>query len=97
MKIWQRARHDGLLSRIRFPRNERSLYCSQRQRRYEDWTSGHITEYNFKMLSHKYQTEQQELVEKIDRLKTELSVEKQTTADAEKGIALIKQYSNPRS
>ena len=62
---------------------------------YEDWTSGRITEYNFKMLSQKYQAEQQELVEKIDRLKTELSVEKQTTADAEKWIALIKQYSDP--
>ena len=47
------------------------------------------------MLSQKYQTEQQDLVEKINRLKTELSVEKQTTADAEKWIALIKQYANP--
>ena len=62
---------------------------------YEDWSSGHITEYNFKMLSQKYQTEQQELVEKIDRLKTELASEKQTTADAEKWVALIKQYSDP--
>ena len=62
---------------------------------YEDWTSGGITEYNFKMLSQKYQTEQQELVEKIDRLKTELATEKQTAADAEKWIALIKQYSEP--
>ena len=62
---------------------------------YEDWTSERITEYNFKMLSQKYQTEQQELVEKIDRLKTELASEKQTTADAEKWIALIKQYSEP--
>ena len=62
---------------------------------YEDWTSGRISEYNFKMLSQKYQAEQQELVEKIDRLKTELASEKQTTADAEKWIALIKQYSNP--
>ena len=47
------------------------------------------------MLSQKYQAEHQELVEKIDRLKTELATEKQTTADAEKRIALIKQYSNP--
>ena len=62
---------------------------------YEDWSSGRITEYNFKMLSQKYQAEQQELIEKIDRLKTELASEKQTTADAEKWIALIKQYSNP--
>ena len=62
---------------------------------YEDWTNGRITEYNFRMLSQKYQAEQQELVEKIDRLKTELATEKQTTADAEKWIALIKQYSEP--
>ena len=62
---------------------------------YEDWTSGHITEYNFKMLSQKYQAEQQEWVEKIDRLKTGLATGKQTTADAERWIALIKQYSEP--
>ena len=62
---------------------------------YEDWSSGHITEYNFKMLSQKYQAEQQELVEKIDKLKSELATEKQTTDDAEKWIALIKQYSDP--
>ena len=62
---------------------------------YEDWSNGRITEYNFKMLSQKYQAEQQELVEKIDKLKSELATEKQTTADAEKWIALIKQYSEP--
>ena len=62
---------------------------------YEDWTSERITEYNFKMLSQKYQAEQQELVEKIGKLKAELATEKQTTADAEKWIALIKQYSEP--
>ena len=47
------------------------------------------------MLSQKYQAEQQELVEKIDKLKAKLASEKQTTADAEKWIALIKQYSKP--
>ena len=62
---------------------------------YEDWTSERITEYNFKMLSQMYQAEQQELDEKIDKLKSELATEKQTTADAEKWIALIKQYANP--
>ena len=62
---------------------------------YEDWTSGGITEYNFKMLSQKYQAEQQELVEKIDKLKSELATEKQTTADAEKWVSLINQYSEP--
>ena len=47
------------------------------------------------MLSQKYQAEQQELVERIGKLKFELATEKQTTADAEKWIALIKQYSEP--
>ena len=47
------------------------------------------------MLSQKYQAEQQELVEKIEKLKFELATENQTTADAEKWIALIKQYSEP--
>ena len=60
---------------------------------YEDWTSERITEYNFKMLSQKYQAEQQELVEKIDKLKAKLATEKQTAPDAEKWVALIKQYS----
>ncbi len=46
------------------------------------------------MLSQEYQAEQQELIEKIDKLKADLATEKQTTADAEKWIALIKQYSN---
>ena len=62
---------------------------------YEDWSAERITDYNFNMLSQKYQTEQQELSEKIDKLKAELSAEQQTTVDAEKWIALIKQYANP--
>ena len=62
---------------------------------YEDWTSGRITDYNFKMLSQKFQAEQQELVEKIDKLKADLASEKQTAADAEKWVGLIKQYSEP--
>ena len=63
---------------------------------YEDWVAGRITEYNFNMLSQKYQTEQQELIEKIDILKTELVKKQQTVIDAEKWIALIKQYANPK-
>ena len=62
---------------------------------YEDWSDGRITEYNFNMMSQKYQTEQQELVEKIERLSAELESEKQTTVDAETWISLIKQYANP--
>ncbi len=35
---------------------------------YEDWSAERITEHNFNMLSQKYQAEQQELIEKIERL-----------------------------
>lgn len=62
---------------------------------YEDWSDGRITEYNFNMLSQKYQTEQQEFTEKIERLSAELESEKQTTVDAETWISLLKQYANP--
>ena len=62
---------------------------------YEDWSADRITDYNFNMLSQKYQTEQKELSEKIEKLKAELSAEQQTAVDAEKWIALIKQYANP--
>ena len=36
-----------------------------------------------------------ELEEKINRLQAELSAEQQTAVDAEKWVALIKQYANP--
>lgn len=47
------------------------------------------------MMSQKYQTEQQELTEKIESLSAELESEKQTTVDAETWISLIKKYANP--
>ena len=47
------------------------------------------------MLSKQYQTEQQEVLEKIDRLNAELSAEQQTAIDAEKWIGVIKQYARP--
>ena len=62
---------------------------------YEDRVNGTITEQNFMMLSQKYQTEQAELTEKIEKLTAEISEVKQTEADAEKWIALLKQFSNP--
>lgn len=62
---------------------------------YEDWSAGRITEYNFNLLTKKYQAEQLELEEKIGRLQAEMSVEQQTALDAEKWVALIKQYANP--
>jgi hypothetical protein len=62
---------------------------------YEDWSSGRITEYNFNMLTAKYQSEQSELAEKIDSLKVELASVQQTEADATKWVELIRQYSHP--
>ena len=53
-------------------------------RMYEDWAAGRITEYNFSMLSGKYQSEQAELDEKIERLQSAIATESQNAADAEK-------------
>lgn len=62
---------------------------------YEDWSAERITEYNFNMLSGKYQTEQVELDEKINKFKAALATEKENATNAEKWIELIKQYANP--
>ncbi len=62
---------------------------------YENWSTGRITEYNFNMLSEKYQTEQRELDEKIALLKADMSSEQQSAEDAQKWLALIRQYANP--
>ena len=62
---------------------------------YEDWSAGRITEYNFHMLSEKYQGEQKELDEKIRQLHEEMETTAQTAADAGKWVELMKQYVNP--
>lgn len=62
---------------------------------YEDWTAERITGYNFSMMSQKYQAEQQELIAKIDKLKAELSAERENADGAERWICLIEQYSRP--
>ena len=62
---------------------------------YEDLSAGRITEYNFNMLSEKYQNEQKELETKIRQLHEMMEAAVQTAADAEKWIALMKQYVNP--
>ena len=62
---------------------------------YEDWVAGRITEYNFNMLSQKYQAEQQELARKIETLQAALATQQQSAADAEKWVHLVKQYTNP--
>ena len=62
---------------------------------YEDWSAGRITEYNFNMLSEKYQGEQRELDVKIERPHEAMETAAQTAVDAEKWIGLMKQYVNP--
>ena len=47
------------------------------------------------MLSQRYQTEQQELAEKIEKLNADLVAQQQSAVDAEKWVNLIKQYVNP--
>ena len=62
---------------------------------YEDRVAERITEYNFNMLSQKYQTEQMELETKIKGLKAELVKEQENAVNAHKWIDLIKQHANP--
>ena len=62
---------------------------------YEDWSSGRITEYNFTMLSEKYQDEQQALTDQIAQLKEALTADRQTTENTAKWLELIKRYANP--
>ncbi len=62
---------------------------------YEDWAAERITEYNFKVLSEKYQTEQAEVLEKVDRLQAELATEQQTVVNIDQWIGLIQQYAHP--
>ena len=64
-------------------------------RMYEDFVSERITEYNFQMMSVKYQNEQAELEEKIAELKKKMDAVRQNESDAEKWIALIKEYAEP--
>ena len=63
---------------------------------YEDWVEGRITEYNFQMLSQKYQAEQEELDKKIQTLQIELMKKQKSTEDAVKWIELIKKIGYPK-
>ena len=59
---------------------------------YEDRVNERITEYNFAMLSEKYQSEQTELNEKCENLQSELDRFEQSADDAQKWIDLIAKY-----
>ncbi len=62
---------------------------------YEDRVSEKISEYNFTLLSQKYQTEQEELQNSIAALQNDLAAGKQAETDAEKWLSLVRQYSAP--
>lgn len=59
---------------------------------YEDRANEKITEYNFTMLSQKYQNEQISLTEKCDNLQAELDCFEQSADDAQRWIDLIIKY-----
>ena len=61
---------------------------------YEDWSSGRITEYNFNMLSAKYQSEQEELDKQLIVLKAEAEESKQSENDVQQWIELIRKYND---
>ena len=63
---------------------------------YEDRVSGRITEYNFDMLSERYQAEQSELAAKLERMRAELDKERETADNAKKWLAVIRQYADPQ-
>ena len=64
-------------------------------RLYEDWVAGRITEYNFNMLSAKYQDEQAQLDEQLKGLKAKLNETRQTVSDAEKWMSYVKEAAYP--
>lgn len=65
-------------------------------RLYEDFATNKITEYNFNMLSVKYQDEQVTLASEIDDLNGKIKSLKQNESDASKWIDLIKELSYPK-
>ena len=62
---------------------------------YEDWAEERITEYNFNMLSQKYQAEQEELDRKIRELQAALSAKQESVENAKRWISLIREIGAP--
>lgn len=61
---------------------------------YEDRVSEVITARNFSMLSQKYQQEQEQLEAKISDLEIQLDAYKEQTANVERWVGLMKQYTD---
>lgn len=62
---------------------------------YEDHVAGRISEYNFRMLSEKYQEEQARLAAQVTELQAALASGRKEEEDAGKWIALIRQMAYP--
>lgn len=62
---------------------------------YEDWAAGRISEQNFTMLSEKYQAEQAEVADRIEKAHTLMEATAKDAEDAGKWVELIRQYSSP--
>ncbi|MBR2845589.1 MAG: DUF4368 domain-containing protein [Solobacterium sp.] len=62
---------------------------------YEDRVEGKISEYNYSMLSTKYQDEQKSLEEKLISLQKEIDEKKQSADNAQAWIELIRKYAYP--
>ena len=62
---------------------------------YEDNVAGRISDYNFRMLSEKYQGEQAQLDVQIAEIQTLLAADQQGEEDAGKWIALIRETAYP--
>lgn len=98
--------YQGITALVLFPKNiwtahmDEHEYLSPSYRRSDSGSrycrvTGKITERNFSMLSGKYQAEQETLAQTIDSLQQQLAQGTQESADAEKWISLIKQYTAP--
>lgn len=62
---------------------------------YEDCVTGRISDYNFKMLSEKYQAEQAQLDDQIAKIQAVLDSDQQDTENAGKWISLIREMAYP--
>lgn len=91
----QSARRKKRAAELKRSEKRKAVVDGQFVKLYEDWSAGRITEYNFTMLSAKYQGEQEELSGKISQLTAEIAEEKQTEDDAGKWLALIRQFAYP--
>lgn len=90
----QRTVRKKQMSKLRKAEKRKAQVDSLMVKLYEDWSSERVTEYNFNLLSRKYQEEQTELDSQIHTLRVELETAKQDAEDTEKWVNLIQQYND---